>query len=168
MTNFYPNNNYNCCSNEQNTPYWGPDISYDPLSFGLSSNASYNPVQSINYMRNSMRNWLLWYKKQVGFSGVRIDAIKHFPAYIAEDFLWNLQHGNGWANGTDDMFAVGEWVGGSSELDQWCNDVQNRAGTFDFSLRNALVGIIQGAGSFDLGTVPNFQQSNRNRTVPCQ
>ena len=33
-----------------------------------------------------MRNWLLWYKKQVGFSGIRIDAIKHFPAYIAEDF----------------------------------------------------------------------------------
>ena len=64
------------------------------------------------------------------------------------------------------MFAVGEWVGGSAELDQWCNDVQNRAGTFDFSLRNALVGIIQGGGNFDLGTVPNFQQSNRNRTVP--
>ena len=71
-----------------------------------------------------------------------------------------------WANGTDDMFAVGEWVGGASELDQWCNDVQNRAGTFDFSLRNALVGIVQGGGSFDLGTVPNYQQSNRQRTVP--
>ena len=64
------------------------------------------------------------------------------------------------------MFAVGEWVGGSAELDQWCNDVQNRAGTFDFSLRNALVGIVQGQGNFDLGTVPNYQQSNRNRTVP--
>ena len=165
-TNFYPNNNYICCSNEQNSPYWGPDISYESSSFGLSSNAIYNPMQSVNHMRNGMRNWLLWYKKQVGFSGLRIDAIKHFPAYIVEDFLWNLQHGNLWASGTDDMFAVGEWVGGASELDQWCNDVQNRAGTFDFSLRNALVGIIQGNGNFDLGTVPNFQQSNRLRTVP--
>ena len=27
------------------------------------------------------------------------------------------------ANGTDDMFAVGEWVGGASALDQWCSDV---------------------------------------------
>ena len=113
-----------------------------------------------------MRNWIMWYKKQVGFSGVRIDAIKHFPTYLSEDLLWNLQHGNGWANATDDMFAVGEWVGGASELDQWCNDVQNRAGTFDFSLRNALVGIVQGNGAFDLGMVPNYQQLNRQRTVP--
>ena len=164
--NFYPNNNYICCSNEINTPYWGPDISYESSSYGLSSNATYNPNQYVDYMRTGMRNWLMWYKKQMGWEGVRIDAIKHFPTYVVEDFLWNLQHGNGWANGTDDMFAVGEWVGGASELDQWCNDVQNRAGTFDFSLRNALTGIVQGNGSFDLGTVPNYQQSNRQRTVP--
>ncbi len=164
--NFYPNNNYICCSNEMNTPYWGPDISYESSSYGLSSNATYNPNQYADYMRTGMRNWLLWYKKQMGWEGVRIDAIKHFPTYVVEDFLWNLQHGNGWANGTDDMFAVGEWVGGASELDQWCNDVQNRAGTFDFSLRNALTGIVQGNGSFDLGTVPSYQQSNRQRTVP--
>ena len=149
-----------------NTPYWGPDISYESNSYGLSSNATYNPNQSTDYMRTNTRNWLMWYKKQMGWEGVRIDAIKHFPTYIVEDFLWNIQHGNGWANGTDDMFAVGEWVGGASALDQWCNDVQNRAGTFDFSLRNALTGIIQGNGSFDLGTVPNYQQSNRQRTVP--
>ena len=164
--NFYPNNNYICCSNEMNTPYWGPDISYESSSYGLSSNATYNPNQYADYMRTGMRNWLMWYKKQMGWEGVRIDAIKHFPTYVVEDFLWNLQHGNGWANGTDDMFAVGEWVGGASELDQWCNDVQNRAGTFDFSLRNALTGIVQGNGSFDLGAVPNYQQSNRQRTVP--
>ena len=164
--NFYPNNGFNCCTDEINTPYWGPDISFESSSFGQSSNCNYNPLQLQNYMRDGMRNWLLWYKKQVGWEGVRIDAIKHFPSYVVEDFLWNLQHGNGWANGTDDMFAVGEWVGGASALDQWCNDVQNRSGTFDFSLRNALTGIIQGNGGFDLGSVPNYQQSNRQRTVP--
>ena len=68
-----------------------------------------------------MRNWLIWYKKQVGFDGLRIDAVKHFPAYAAEDFLWNLQYGSLWANGGPDMFAVGEWVGGTSQLDAWCN-----------------------------------------------
>ena len=164
--NFYPNNGFICCTNDINYPFWGPDISYESSSYGQSSNCIFNPIQSINYMRDEMRNWILWYKKQVGFSGVRLDAIKHFPTYIAEDYLWNLQHGNLWANGTDDMFAVGEWVGGASELDQWCNDVQNRAGTFDFSLRNALVGIVQGNGAFDLGSVPNYQQLNRQRTVP--
>ena len=38
----------------------------------------------------------MWYKKQMGWEGVRIDAIKHFPTYVVEDFR-NLQHGNGWA-----------------------------------------------------------------------
>ena len=109
--NFYPNNQYLCCTNEINSPYWGPDISYESTSFGLSSNAIYNPNQTSDYMRNGMRDWLLWYKKQLGFSGIRMDAIKHFPTYIAEDYLWNLQYGNGWANGTGDMYAVGEWVG---------------------------------------------------------
>ena len=64
------------------------------------------------------------------------------------------------------MFAVGEWVGGGAELDAWADAVQNRAGTFDFALRNAYTGIINGNGGFDLGTVPNYQQSNRFRTMP--
>ncbi|MFN5418575.1 MAG: alpha-amylase family glycosyl hydrolase [Flavobacteriia bacterium] len=164
--NFYPNANNPCCTNDINSPFWGPDISYESDAFGLSGNATYNPAQSADYMRNNMRNWLIWYKKQVGWDGVRIDAIKHFPNYVAEDYLWNLQNNAGFASAGDDMFAVGEWVGGASELDAWANAVQNRAGTFDFSLRNAFTGIVGGNGNFDLSTVPGYQQSNRLRTVP--
>jgi alpha-amylase len=164
--NFYPNPGNPCCNNEINTPYWGPDISFESNGFGLSSNAIFNPAQSSDYMRSGIRNWLIWNKKQMGWDGVRIDAVKHFPSYAAEDFLWNLQYGSLWANGGWDMFAVGEWIGGASELDAWANAVQNRAGTFDFSLRNALTGIVSGNGNFDLGTVPGYQQSNRDRTMP--
>jgi alpha-amylase len=164
--NFYPNPGNPCCNNEINTPYWGPDISFESNGFGLSSNAIFNPAQSTDYMRSGIRNWLIWNKKQMGWDGVRIDAVKHFPSYAAEDFLWNLQYGSLWANGGWDMFAVGEWIGGASELDAWANAVQNRAGTFDFSLRNAFTGIVSGNGNFDLGTVPGYQQSNRDRTMP--
>ena len=164
--NFYPNNNNVCCSNDINSPFWGPDISYESTAFGLSSNATFNPAQSADYMRNGIRNWMIWYKKQVGFDGVRMDAVKHFPAYVSEDVLWNLQFGSLWASGGNDMYAVGEWVGGANELDNWANAVQNRAGTFDFSLRNALTGIISGNGNYNLGNVPAAQQSNRERTVP--
>ncbi|MFM9060879.1 MAG: dockerin type I domain-containing protein, partial [Bacteroidota bacterium] len=107
-----------------------------------------------------------WYKKQCGWDGLRLDAVKHFPSNVTEDFLWNLQNNAGWANAGNSMFAVGEWVGGSSDLDSWCNAVQNRAGTFDFALRNAITGIVQGQGQFDLGTAPSYQQSNRSRTMP--
>ncbi|MFM8837420.1 MAG: alpha-amylase family glycosyl hydrolase, partial [Bacteroidota bacterium] len=64
--NFYPNNGNSCCTNDINTAYWGPDFSYESNAIGLSSNATFNPAQSSNYVRDQMRNWLIWYKKQVG------------------------------------------------------------------------------------------------------
>ncbi len=164
--NFYPNNNNLCCTNEINSPYWGPDISYESNAYGLSSNALYNPTQSADYMRNGMRNWLIWYKKQVGFDGLRLDAVKHFPSYVSEDMLWNLQYGAMWASGGQDMFAVGEWVGGTAQLDAWANAVQNRAGTFDFNLRFALSAMVSSNGAYDLSQIPSQQQQNRQRTVP--
>ena len=164
--NFYPNNNNLCCTNEINSPYWGPDISYESNAYGLSSNALHNPTQSADYMRNGMRNWLIWYKKQVGFDGLRLDAVKHFPSYVSEDMLWNLQYGAMWASGGQEMFAVGEWVGGTAQLDAWADAVQNRAGTFDFNLRFALSAMVSSNGAYDLGQIPSQQQQNRQRTVP--
>jgi len=164
--NFYPNNNNVCCTNDINSPFWGPDVSYESNAFGLSSNAIYNPAQGSDYMRNGMRNWLIWYKKQMGWDGVRIDAVKHFPAYATEDFLWNLQNSALWASGGNDMYAVGEYVGNMAEIDSWCTAVQNRAGTFDFSLRFALQDVITQNGAYNLGNIPNTQQQNRGRTVP--
>ncbi|QIX61055.1 T9SS type A sorting domain-containing protein [Hymenobacter sp. BT18] len=173
--NFTPNVGNNSTSGDENAVLFGPDISYYSGSYGQSSNATFNPVQGSDYMRNKQREWLIWYKKQVGFDGVRLDAVKHFPAFAMEDFLYNLQSNAGWANGGATMFAVGEWVGGSSQLDQWCTNVQDRAGTFDFSLRNGLYNIVSGGGNFDIGSLPGYQQGRRvvlingtyvHRTVP--
>jgi alpha-amylase len=165
--NFYPNPNNPCCTNEINSPYWGPDISYEGNAFGQSSNAlTYNPTQTADYMRNGMRNWMIWYKKQMGWDGMRLDAVKHFPASVSEDILWNLQNNAGWASGGNDLFCVGEWVGGIADLDNWCNAVQNRAGTFDFSLRGNLSNVVMGNGNYNLSVIPAAQQTNRQRTVP--
>ncbi len=158
-------------SDGSNTTF-GPDIAWDNAgSIGLSSVSSYNPVQASDYNRNNGRAWMTWLKKQTGVDGWRFDAVKHFPASIAEDYLWNLQNAAGFASGTDEMFAVGEWVGGKSELDAWCNSVQNRAGTFDFGTRGfgdtpGLYRMVNGQGGFDLSTLPATQQDQRFRTVP--
>ncbi len=173
--NFHPNPADGSYSGDWNAVYWGPDISYVSGAYGQSSNATYNPAQTSNWMRNGTRNWLIWYKKQVGFDGVRIDAVKHFPDWAMEDFLYNLQQNAGWASGGGRMFAVGEYVGGKSQLDGWANNVQNRAGTFDFSLRDGLYSMVSAGGSFNIGTLPGYQQNNRvflidgqyvHRTVP--
>ncbi len=173
--NFNPNAGNNSTSGDWNQVMFGPDVSYFQNSFGLSSNAIYNPPQYQDYMRQNAREWLIWYKKQEGFDGVRLDAVKNFPHWASEDFLYNLQQNAAFASGGDTMFAVGEFVGGASELDGWCNNVQNRAGTFDFSLRGAIKGLTSGNGFFDMGSIPAAQQQNRvynyggnyvHRTVP--
>lgn len=164
--NFHRNPAHDCGDGDICASYFGPDVCYWEGAYGQSSNATYNPIQSSNHMRNGMRDWSIWYKKQVGFDGVRLDAVKHFEAWAAEDFLYNLQHNAGWASGGNDMSAVGEWADGGSGLDQWCSDVSNRSGTFDFRLRNALYGIVSGGGYYNLGDIPGAQQTNRGRTVP--
>lgn len=173
--NFNPNPGNNSTSGDWNAVYFGPDVSYYNGSYGQSSNATYNPTQSADYMRNNTRDWLVWYKKQVGFDGVRLDAVKHFPDFAMEDFLYNMQSNAGWANGGATMFAVGEWVGSSAQMDGWVANVQNRAGTFDFSLRNGIYSIVSQGGNFDLGSLPGYQQGTRvvniggtyvHRTVP--
>jgi alpha-amylase len=152
-----------------------PDVCYQPGALGPSSNAVYNPDQSTydpygnggpggsGYMRKHFREWLIWYKKQVGFDGVRMDAVKHFPVNVAEDFLYNLQFGALWADGGTSMLAVGEWVGGAGALDGWTQGTQERAGTFDFSLRGALFGMANGEGFYDMSQIPGSQQNRRTR-----
>ena len=164
--NFYPSPVASCCNNDQNSVFWGPDVAYEAGSIGESSNAIYNPQQDSNYMRTQSREWMIWLKKQTGVDGFRLDAVKHFPAYAMEDFLWNLQWNAGFASGGEDMWAVGEYVDGGPALDNWTYDVQDRAGTFDFKLRFALSSMVNSLGGYDLGSIVNEQQTNRYRTSP--
>ena len=197
--NFHPVpgcNMCNTCDPNDDPICWqgfGPDIAYYDCAHGFSSNAIYNPDQSTyspygnggistnnGYMRKHFREWLIWYKKQTGFSGVRIDAVKHFQNSVSEDFLWNLQNNALWASGGDEMIAVGEWVGGADQLDAWTDAVQRRAGTFDFGLRafhssGGLRAMIYSNGNYNMGLLPSAQQNIRftdignqriHRTVP--
>jgi len=198
--NFHPNPDHGCssglCDPNADPICWqgfGPDVCYFDGAWGLSGNATYNPAQNTyspynnggigannGYMRKHTREWLIWYKKQMGFDGVRIDAVKHFTNQSSEDFLYNLQQEADWADGGDEMFAVGEWVGDKTALDAWTAAVNNRSGTFDFGLRafdgsGGLRGMIYGNGGFDLGNLPGAQQNTRyidigmtriHRTVP--
>jgi alpha-amylase len=167
-----PGNGYNTDA-EWNNELFGPDNAFYPNCSGLSSNATYNPSQNSTYMRDQARQWMIWLKKQTGVDGFRLDAVKHFPHYVTQDMLWNVKYNAGWANGGSQMFAVGEYVGGASELDTWIHNVQysnggseELCGTFDFSLRSAIYDMVVGNGFFNIGSIPSRQQSRRLRTVP--
>ncbi len=166
--NFHPNPGHNCTGGDICSAFFGPDVCYTENAFGQSSNATYNPVQTANYMRNHTRQWLVWYKKQTGFDGIRIDAVKHFDFAAAEDYLYNLQNLAGFASGGNEMFAVGEFVGGTSDVDNWYSAVQGRAGVFDFNLRafdsnGGLYSMVYGFGNFNMASLPGAQQTEANR-----
>jgi alpha-amylase len=188
-TDFYPNANNNCTTGDICSAYFGPDISYESNSFGVSSNVvGFNPAQTSNYMRSGGRNWITWMKKQTGVDGFRWDAVKHFPTYIQEDYSYNLKYTlPTWAKGNQSMFNVGEWVGSKTELDNYVNSIaapsgEKMMGTFDFNLRGfdpngGLYGMVMGMGNFNMSTLPGAQQNERvayysntntyvHRTVP--
>ncbi|PYJ62499.1 MAG: hypothetical protein DME24_03630 [Verrucomicrobia bacterium] len=172
--NFHPNPDHNVEGPDDITAsYFGPDICYWSGALGLSSNCSYNPAQSANYMRNGIRDWSIWLKKQTGVDGFRLDAAKHFEPWATQDFLWNLAYNAVFASGSNHMYAVGEYVGSASEIDSWVDAVNasngggyDLVGSFDFSLRGALKNMVSSSGSLDLGSLPSAQQNRRSRTAP--
>ncbi len=183
--NFHNNPAHGSCESNSGDNWcyemFGPDICYYDNAGGQSSNAIYNPVQPAGlnngYMRRGMREWMLWLKKQTGFDGIRLDASKHYEYAASEDWLYNLQQTASFADGTDSMIAVGEYVGNIAEMDAWCNNVQNRAGTFDFNFRSAIKNMVDANGFYDMSALPAMQQNNRvqyysginyyvNRTIP--
>ena len=166
--NFHPNPGHNCSTGDICGQLFGPDICYEPNAFGQSSNATHNPAQSSLHMRNGFREHLIWQMKQMGYDGIRMDAVKHFPTNVAEDFIANLQLNTDFMARQDAMFAVGEWVGGTSEVDAWYSGVQGRAGVFDFNLRafgagGGLRAMVYGQDAFDMTTLPGLQQTGANR-----
>jgi alpha-amylase len=171
--NFHSNAGHVCNSGDWCAAWFGPDICYYSGAFGLSSNATHNPAQASDHMRNGTRSWFIWMKKQTGADGFRLDAVKHFPHWATQDFLYNVKYNAGWANGGANMIAIGEYVGSGTDLDTWINNVktsnggsEDLVGTFDFSLRQELKNMVSGGGGYNIGTLPNAQQANRFRTVP--
>ncbi|MBI3866930.1 MAG: DUF1939 domain-containing protein [Verrucomicrobia bacterium] len=169
--NFHPNPDHNTEADPITAGWFGPDICYYRNATGKSGNASYNPAQAPDYMREGMRNWTVWMKKQTGVDGLRLDAVKHFETWAAKDFLWNVAFNSGFASRGADLFVVGEYVGGAQELDAWVDAVNNSdgftdiAGTFDFPLRGALKSLTDASGFFDLGSLPAAEQQRRTRVV---
>jgi alpha-amylase len=158
---FHPNPDHAAAEDDWRKNLAGPDICYR----GPCSNNGRGGQNS--YMRRNAREWLVWLKKQTGADGFRFDAVKHFPPQVVEDLLFNAM-GPG-----KEYFTVGEFVpeGGTvdarkGQIDAWAGQVQNRSGTFDFSFRSALASLTEGGGFFDMGSLPNYQQNNRFKTVP--
>lgn len=94
--------------------------------------------------KDSLFEWTKWNWLELGVRGLRMDAIKHFPAEFVGDLLDFLHD-----NGIDPDLVVGEWYGtNATELSNWVNEVLSFMDTdtqaaifpkiFDFTLRENL------------------------------
>ncbi|MEY4593810.1 MAG: hypothetical protein RIQ47_220 [Bacteroidota bacterium] len=172
-TNFYPYPGNNCTTGDICGAFFGPDIAYETNAFGPSSNViGFNVAQSSNYMRNSARDWMMWFKKQTAVDGYRWDAVKHFSTAVQEDFSYNVKYLlPSWCKGNESMFNVGEWVGSKTDLDNYVNAIaaptgEKMMGAFDFNLRafdpaGGLYGMVYGNGGFNMASLPGSQQNER-------
>lgn len=160
---FHPNPRHGAGDDDWRKEMFGPDVCYrDPCcDAGQGGGAK--------YMRDNARGWFVWLRKQTDADGFRFDAVKHFPPEVVEDLLYNAMDKGKPDDQQRKYFAVGEFVVGDREqgrIDDWANRTKNRCGAFDFALREALMKVVGARGFFDVGSLPNFQQQNRFKTVP--
>jgi glycosidase len=192
-TNVHPNNANACVSSDICTSFWGPDHDYEVAgAFGPSSNiptsgtatitgvtrSYHNPAQYSDYMRIEAANWLKWYKKQTNVDGFRFDAVKHFDINAQKSFINEVKYNlPAFASGGQDMFMIGEWVGSSTDLDNYMNNVsgsygalgtpgEKHTGTYDFSLRGysfsgGIYSMVLSSGAYNMQSMPGDQQSLR-------
>lgn len=117
----------------------------------------YDVVQERSSTQTIYNDWSYWLLDRVGFGGLRMDAIKHFPPEFVARLLDNLA-----ARGYDPGMVVGEFFDGNpGKLADWVNRVNagvNRSTSavriFDFTLREALKNACDNGG-YDLRNVFN-------------
>ena len=169
--NFHANKAHMENSDDWTAGHWGPDNCFYEGAYGKSSNVKgYNPDQGPNYMRDQAREWIKWFKKQTAVDGFRWDAVKHYPQWAQQDFLYNVKYAmSDWCNGGQAMFSVGEYIGSKDEIDNYCKAVQYAndgnefmMGGYDVPLRGAIKnGVIDGGGYGNLGSVVGEQLGMR-------
>ena len=188
--NFHPNPANNCTLGDICGDFWGPDIDYEtPGAFGQSSNIPttgsatigpvirpyFNPAQTSNYMTNSGRDNMVWFKKQTGMDGWRFDAVKHYSIAAQKDFITSAKHNfPNWSAYDTTAISFGEWVSSAFDIDTYVNNVsgggpiagEKHTGTIDFSLRGyaaagGLYSMVLSLGSFNMQQLPGCQQSER-------
>lgn len=168
--NFHANEGHLSNDGDWCAGWWGPDVCYNEGAYGQSSNVvGYNPTQSKNYMRDQTREWMNWFKKQTAVDGYRWDAVKHYPEWAQQDFLYNVKYSlPDFAKGGQAMFSVGEFIGSKSEIDNYCMAVQYANGSSEFAmggydvpLRGAIKSVIDGGGYNNIGSIPGEQLGMR-------
>lgn len=84
-------------------------------------------------VREQLKKWIIWYHQQVGFDGVRLDAVKHISFDLYRDVLREVRaHA---ARVGKEILAVGEyWSADLQRLTHYLDVVEENMSLFDVPL----------------------------------
>lgn len=94
--------------------------------------------------------WGKWFHEQCGFTGVRLDAVKHMSPQFYKDWLQSLR-----SNVGENIFAVGEyWAPGNLQLlERYLGAVEGTMMLFDSSLHQNFHNAATEGENYDLRTI---------------
>jgi alpha-amylase len=82
-------------------------------------------------VRNELKRWIKWYCETAHFDGLRLDAVKHIPAYFYNEWLDFVR-----TEVKKDLFVVGEyWSSKVSMLLEYIEATEGRMSLFDSPLQ---------------------------------
>ena len=111
----------------------------------------YNDIEFRNpAVREELFQWALWYYKEIGFDGVRLDAVKHISPKFYNEWLHRLRTETG-----SEIFAVGEyWAPGNLDLLlKYIEATEGNMSLFDSSLHANLHQASKAGSQYDLTTI---------------
>ncbi len=131
---------------------WGTD--WDEVVDDEKGNYDFLMYNDIEYrnpaVREELLRWAIWYHDEIGFDGVRLDAVKHISPYFYNEWLAKLREATG-----QEIFAVGEyWAPGNLDLLlRYINATEGNMTLFDSSLHHNLHNASKAGNDYDLRTI---------------
>ncbi len=111
----------------------------------------HNDIEHRNpFVREELNAWGKWYHDQIGFGGVRLDAVKHQSPDFYREWLYTLR-----ANTGENIFAVGEyWTPGALPLlEKYIEVTEGAMSLFDAPLQWHFHLASRSGAAYDLRTI---------------
>ncbi len=143
---------------------WGED--WDDMINEEKGNFDFlmcNDIETRNpNVRKELHYWGKWLHEQIGFDGVRLDAVKHIAPEFFKEWLGVLREQTG-----KDIFAVGEyWAPGDVDLLQrYLLETDGCMSVFDSALHHNFHKASEEGSSYDLRSILDISLMRANPTL---
>lgn len=131
---------------------WGDD--WEQMIDDEKGNYDYLMFNDVEFrnpaLREELIRWGFWYYHNVGFDGVRLDAVKHISPKFYNEWLEALRQHTG-----KEIFAVGEyWAPGNLELLlRYIDATEGRMSLFDSALHHNFHNASKSGNNYDLRSI---------------